>query len=142
MQFFRLRNTVFNCSEQAIMYYKAKLFEDDETAEQILKCKDPARQKGLGKKVEGFDQNIWVQKRDKIMHEAVQAKFEQNAHLKERLINTGNKTLVECNPDDPYWGIGLDIQNPDVWDTAKWKGENRLGDILGEVRETTLNIQT
>ena len=131
----RLRNTDFNCTEQAIMYYKAKLFKDEEKAEQILNAKDPAKQKGLGKRIEGFNQNTWNQNRDRIMLEAVEAKFQQNPHLKEKLVSTGNKTLVECNPKDPYWGIGLGLQNPDIWEQSKWKGENKLGEVLGQVRD-------
>ena len=131
----QLRNTEFNCSEQAFMYFKAKLFKDEETAELILRSIDPNKQKALGKTIEGFNDNIWNQNKDRIMYEAVFGKFQQNSLLKDRLLNTGNKTLVECNPNDPYWGIGLHLQHKDIWEPSKWKWENKLGQILGIVRD-------
>ena len=67
------------------------------------------------------------------MYEIVSAKFQQNIRLKERLIGTGNKTLIECNPDDHYWGIGLSLQREEIWQQAKWKGEHRLREILKRV---------
>ena len=129
------RDTEFNSSEQAFMYYKAKLFKDEESAKLIMKSIDPAKQKGLGKHVEGFNGNVWDQNKDRIMYEVVLAKFQNNPLLKKRLLDTGNKTLIECNPSDPYWGIGLGLQETDIWNQSKWKGENKLGQILGIVRE-------
>ena len=69
------------------------------------------------------------------MYEVVTAKFTQNENLKAKLRSTANKTLVECNPNDPFWGIGLGLGNPNIWDQGKWKGTNKLGEILGRIRE-------
>ena len=56
---FELRGTKFNCSEQARMYEKAKFFNDEETADKIMKSIDPAKQKGLGRNITDFDQARW-----------------------------------------------------------------------------------
>jgi predicted NAD-dependent protein-ADP-ribosyltransferase YbiA (DUF1768 family) len=37
----------------------AELFEDREIADQILKCKDPKKIKDFGRKVRGFNQEVW-----------------------------------------------------------------------------------
>lgn len=132
---FKLRGKDFNCSEQAFMYHKALLFEDDETADEILKTIDPARQKGLGRNVRNYDDNKWQQNKDRIMHDALTAKFSQNQYLKTNLIKTNNKMLVECNPNDPYWGIGLDLSDNKIWEQGQWKGANKLGEMLGQIRE-------
>lgn len=132
---FTMRNTDFNCSEQAFMYSKAKLFKDEEIASKILKCQDPRRQKKLGRQIADFSEDLWSQHKDRIMFESLTAKYEQNPHLREILKSTGNKTLIECNPGDTYWGIGLDIQNKDAWEPSKWRGRNRLGVLLGEIRD-------
>ena len=42
-----------------MMAAKAKLFENQEILEQILKCDDPKQIKALGRKVKGFDQKVW-----------------------------------------------------------------------------------
>jgi|LauGreDrversion4_2_1035121.scaffolds.fasta_scaffold1752146_1 predicted NAD-dependent protein-ADP-ribosyltransferase YbiA (DUF1768 family) len=50
-------------------------------------------------------------------------KFQQNPEMLERLLQTGNKTLIERSPKDPYWGGFL----PD--------SKNKLGNFLGELRD-------
>lgn len=64
------------------------------------------------------------------------AKFSQNKELKEILLNTENKVLVEASPQDRIWGIGLEQNNFDAVNPAKWRGLNLLGFALMEVRET------
>ena len=41
--------------------------------------------------------------RDDIMESALRLKFSQNPELKEKLLATNNKTLVEASPVDKYW---------------------------------------
>jgi predicted NAD-dependent protein-ADP-ribosyltransferase YbiA (DUF1768 family) len=41
--------------------FSAELFEDREIANQVLKCKDPKKIKAFGRKVRGFNQEIWQQ---------------------------------------------------------------------------------
>jgi len=35
------------------------LFKDDDHARQIMKTEDPKKHKGLGRKVENFDKEVW-----------------------------------------------------------------------------------
>ena len=37
------------------------------------------------------------------MKEALLAKFQQNIILKQKLLDTGNKEIVELSTDDVYW---------------------------------------
>ena len=72
------------------------------------------------------------------MVQANLAKFSQNAELKQFLLNTNSRILVEASPVDAIWGVGmaqdhLDIQNPE-----KWKGLNLLGFALMQVRAQLL----
>ncbi len=53
---------------------------------------------------------------------------------KKLLLQTGNKKIAECNGQDPYWGIGLFMDNPLSNDQNRWAGENRLGVLLEVVR--------
>jgi ribA/ribD-fused uncharacterized protein len=48
----------FTCVEQFMMFSKAKLFNDQAAAEEILTTRDPMTQKELGRKVRGFDLDI------------------------------------------------------------------------------------
>lgn len=56
---FRDEDEDFNCAEQYMMWHKAKAFGDEEAQRAILAAKNPQKQKVLGQKVKGFDQNKW-----------------------------------------------------------------------------------
>ena len=49
----------FNCGEQYMMYQKAVVFLDMETAEKILKEPVPRKQKQLGRAVKNFNPKTW-----------------------------------------------------------------------------------
>ena len=125
----------FNCAEQFMMYKKAKLFCDDETAEMILTATKPSIQKELGRAIKGYEDAEWLQNRERIVYEGNFHKFTQNENLRKALMNTGETTLVEASPVDTIWGIGLAADNPDASFPEKWKGLNLLGKILTELRE-------
>ena len=61
-------------------------------------------------------------------------KFEQNEALKEFLVNTGDRILVEASLRDKIWGIGPEQNHTDAADLNKWRGLNLLGFALMEVR--------
>ncbi|MEM9510292.1 MAG: NADAR family protein [Cyanobacteria bacterium P01_E01_bin.35] len=61
-------------------------------------------------------------------------KFEQNKALREFLVNTGERILVEASPRDRIWGIGMNQNHLDVANPYKWQGLNLLGFALMEVR--------
>ena len=62
------------------------------------------------------------------------AKFSQNPELKEYLLGTGSRILVDANPDDSEWGIGIDETYSELENPYCWKGKNLLGFALMEVR--------
>jgi ribA/ribD-fused uncharacterized protein len=132
---FELDGIAFNCCEKRMMYQKAILFNDQETAAQILAKNDPKLHKKLGRQVKNFDEAIWRQAAENIVFEANLAKFSQSFELKEKLLATGNKIIVECSPYDKIWGNGLDITTTLETDISLWPGTNLLGKVLMRVRE-------
>lgn len=124
----------FNCCEQYMMYHKAMLFNDKETANKILNTKEPREQKKLGRLVKNFDQKLWDIAKEKIVKEGNYLKFSQNEDLKEYLCDTYPYTLVEANKYDKIWGIGMFSHDPNINDTSKW-GQNLLGKNLMKVRD-------
>ena len=50
------------------------LFKDDVTASEVLETEDPAGQKKLGRKVRGFDEDVWKKHRMQIVKAASKAK--------------------------------------------------------------------
>ena len=78
----------FCCAEQYMMYRKATLFDDLEIANLILEETLPGKIKALGRKVEGFSDEVWIGQREIIVKQGNLLKFGQNADLKERQIKT------------------------------------------------------
>ncbi len=129
---FQMKGIKFHSSEQAFMFCKAKLFGNEVIAEAILQAKSPAACKKLGRKVKRFDGKIWDEKCEKFMDIILFHKFSENPKLREMLLNTGNKVIVECAPFDNKWGIGISVD--DAVNGKGWKGENKLGKSLMRVR--------
>lgn len=132
---FELDGVTFNTAEQAMMYAKAMLFDDAETAQKILNTRDASKQKALGRKVKNFDPVKWDAHKEQIVLEANRAKFGQNKGLRRKLFQTGHRTLVEASPLDVIWGIGLDEANARLTPPDMWPGQNLLGKIVTAVRE-------
>ncbi len=128
----------FGCAEQYMMHGKAVLFGDPEVAAEILAADHPRTQKALGRKVRGFDNNVWLAAREGIVLAGNRAKFTQNPELQAQLLATRGTTLVEASPFDKIWGVGLAASNPRIQVRAHWRGKNLLGVILTRLREELL----
>lgn len=125
----------FNCSEQYMMWVKAILFNDRETATAILKEKSPREQKVLGRTVRGYDDVYWKACARELMVGGLMAKFTQNPDMRQQLLDTGDMILVEASPYDAVWGVGLSADDPRILDQRNWLGTNWLGEVLMIVRD-------
>ncbi len=135
---FEIGGVQYNCAEQYMMYRKAVLFGDTETAGRILAARTPREQKELGRNVRGFDKTLWEAHCKQYVYEANHAKFTQNPHLLEILLATKRTTLVEASPTDRIWGVGLEENDPRIKNRATWRGNNWLGEVLTKLREDLL----
>ena len=70
------------------------------------------------------------------MEIAVKEKFRQNPEMKKKLIETESKLIIECNINDRFWGNGTNLYDKFAKDKTKWKGKNKMGDVLFRVRES------
>ncbi len=123
-------------AEHYMMAAKARLFNDYSTLQKIIGAHNPGEVKALGREVKGFDESVWVQNRFDIVVRGNCLKFSQNTALKNFLINTGDRVLVEASPVDRVWGIGLAADNKQVENPNLWRGPNLLGFALMAVRRT------
>jgi len=122
----------FPSAEHWMMVQKALLFKDVEMAREMLECEDMVQVKALGRKVENFDEDKWIEERMRIVVEGNLHKFRQNEGLKQKLVATGEKRIVEASPRDRIWGIGFGEKNA-LKSRDRW-GLNLLGQALEETR--------
>ncbi|SRR3990170_3585943 len=132
---FTIDGVKFKNTEMHMMWKKAMLFGDADTAEDILKAKHPRDCKDFGRKVKGFDKNIWEENCKQFVYDGNYAKFTQNPTLLKALMATGNTKLTEASPFDKIWGIGLSETDAKNIPEEKWNGTNWLGEILTTLRE-------
>jgi len=132
---FTVAGDTYATAEHWMMAEKARLFGNEDVHARIIAARHPDEAKKLGRQVTGFDPQVW----DEQKYESVQAgnyqKFSQHPQLKDYLLTTGDRVLVEASPVDAIWGIGLAATHPDAMQPAKWPGENLLGFALMEVRD-------
>jgi ribA/ribD-fused uncharacterized protein len=121
---------VFPTAEHFMMYRKAVLFEDDATAAQILNAPSPNAVKALGRTVKDFDESLWQSHRFTVVAEGSLRKFTANAALREFLVGTKERVLVEASPTDRVWGIGLSADDKHAKNPLLWRGLNLLGFAL------------
>lgn len=115
--------------EHLMMYEKAMLFRDGETASKIAKAYSPQQAKMLGREVKNFNNDLWEEYRERIVVNALVAKMLANDNIKDRALDyhLSGRRFVEASPYDAIWGIKMGENDPDVEDVAKWKGQNLLG---------------
>lgn len=131
---FQIDGQPYLTAEHFMMAEKARLFDDVETRASILAARTPAEAKKLGRGVKGFDDARWEHGRFDIVVRANEAKFSQNRALRDYLLTSGDRVLVEASPVDRIWGIGLAANDERAVEPRAWCGLNLLGFALMEVR--------
>lgn len=131
---FVVDSVTYPTAEHFMMAEKARLFGDVARCDEIVAAPTPSDAKAAGRRVAGFDEQVWVEHRSTIVERASIAKFGSDPHLREFLLGTGTDVLVEASPHDPIWGIGMSETNPDAARPSRWQGLNLLGFALMRAR--------
>ncbi|MFF4119112.1 NADAR family protein [Streptomyces sp. NPDC001714] len=122
-------------AEHWMMAGKARLFGDAAAERAALAAAHPAEAKKAGRLVRGFDEAIWERERFGLVTEGSVHKFAADTGLRDFLLGTGDRVLVEASPVDRVWGIGLAARDAGAEDPQRWRGLNLLGFALMEARE-------
>ncbi len=106
-------------------YFQAMKFAESspEHAEAIRCADTPAKAKKLGMSHAHPIRPDWDEARIEVMRVALAAKF-RNRRLRNLLLSTGDRELIEANTKDGFWGAG------------DGTGKNVLGHLLMELRES------
>ncbi|MBD2724080.1 NADAR family protein [Hymenobacter armeniacus] len=132
---FVVAGITYRSTEHWMMAEKARLFADEEALARILAAPSPAEAKKLGREIRHFEPAAWEAHKVEIVKTGNLHKFSQHPDLKQFLLATNDRILVEASPVDTIWGIGLAADAPDAEDPARWQGPNLLGFALMDVRD-------
>ncbi|MEW2295887.1 NADAR family protein [Streptomyces sp. NPDC006743] len=132
---FTVDGLTYATAEHWMMAGKARLFGDAEAERRALAAAHPSQAKTAGRLVRGFDDATWARERFGIVVEGSVHKFAAHAALREFLLATGDRVLVEASPVDRVWGIGLAADDEAASDPERWRGPNLLGFALMAARE-------
>lgn len=152
----------FFSSEQAFMYQKAKIFNDQESIEDLITLNNfevikkilngtgyfqlskleqkeyyltVKLAKNIGRRVQNYDDKIWNNIRYDKMKEVLDAKFSTLSFKAILLRYNKNSKFVEASPYDKIWGIGLCQDDAKKIPEQNWLGQNLLGKIITEIRK-------
>ncbi|QPP09601.1 NADAR family protein [Streptomyces bathyalis] len=135
---FEVEGVEYATAEHWMMARKARLFGDEEAEQRAVAARHPRQAKAAGRSVQGFDPSVWERERFGIVVEGSLRKFGQHGELREYLLGTNSRVLVEASPLDRVWGVGLAADDARVRDPSQWRGENLLGFALMEARTRLL----
>lgn len=131
---FTIDGQTYLTAEHFMMANKAVVFGDSEAYEAVLRGATPQDAKRIGREIRGFDAARWQAVCFELVVEGNAEKFSQNPSLRDFLLDTGDRVLVEASPVDRVWGIGVAADDPRAANPEQWEGENLLGFALMEVR--------
>jgi N-glycosidase YbiA len=103
--------------------YQASKFLDKETQDLVRNARSAHDSKKIARAHYEMARPDWQEVKLGIMEEILCAKLDQHPYVKQKLLESGNATIVEDSPKDSYWGRGPD-----------WKGENHLGRLWMKLR--------
>jgi ribA/ribD-fused uncharacterized protein len=137
---FKVDNVTFTSLAQYMSYMKAIMFDDFDSANNILNAKTPLEAKRISWSVKNFDQDTWEETRADILYRGCRARFTQDLEARICLLETRNKRIVLTNiatyTCDKIWGVGLFWSPENQIDIRKgnYDGLNLLGKALERVR--------
>jgi N-glycosidase YbiA len=88
-------------------YFQSEKFIDIHHKEFILKTESPSEVKKYAWRHEAFVRNDWKEIRLGTMQKALIAKFSAYKYLKNALVETDRRELIERSPSDTFWGRSI-----------------------------------
>ncbi|OGH03186.1 MAG: hypothetical protein A2798_00280 [Candidatus Levybacteria bacterium RIFCSPHIGHO2_01_FULL_37_17] len=103
--------------------FQTQKFLDEPTREEVRNAQSPLMAFNIGRSRPGKRED-WSRIKLNIMYELLREKVMQHEEVKDALMKTGDKEIVEENPNDDFWGSGKD-----------GRGANHMGKALMRVRD-------
>ena len=105
-------------------YFQGMRFEDPALRAEILASDHPHDARKLGQKYRRKQRRDWSTVDRTFMNRGLWTKVQAHADVREALLATGERQIVENSQYDYYWGCGRDT-----------RGDNHYGRLLMAIRE-------
>ncbi len=115
---------LFPTAEHAFQWKKFSITAPD-IAEKIFVARSPHAVKLISDRLKDKIPTDWHSIKVGVMEEVLRAKVDQHEDVKELLLKTGSRTIVENSPVDRFWGSG-----------AEGTGQNKVGEIYMKIRKS------
>jgi ribA/ribD-fused uncharacterized protein len=113
-------------------YQAAKFFDTDPEYSEKIRCAESA---GVAKKLGSSKTHklnpIWDEIKIDVMRHALKCKIKNHPEIRELLVNSDEREIIEASPWDKYWGSGMD-----------GSGKNMLGKLWMELRAEIYNNES
>jgi hypothetical protein len=126
----------YSCSEEFYLSEQCLAYGHKRAAAAIRATKDPAEMVKIAKVCKGPNKKWNIDISFECMKAGCREKFDQNPELKDYLLSTNFKTLVEGSKFDKRWGVGIYFNDPAIDDQSNWPpdAKNDLGRVLMDLR--------
>lgn len=108
--------------------YQAAKFDDKDIIDSIHKSLSAHDSKKIAHTYNDKIRNNWDKIKISIMEDIIRAKIQAHPYIKEKLLNSENREIIENSHKDSFWGRGIDF-----------KGRNELGKVLMKIRSELQN---
>lgn len=104
--------------------YHSERFDDEETKEKIRNMRSAHEAFKFAQVNKEKQRSDWNEVKLKVMKEILREKINQHPYVKKKILDSGDRELVEDSWRDDFWGWG---PNKD--------GQNHLGKLWMEIRD-------
>ncbi len=118
------KGTLYMTSEHA---YHTEKFTDSEIIRKIKEARSVHDVFQISREYQDKVRPDWLDIRVSVMEEIIRAKVAQHPYVKQKLIESGGRKIIEDSWQDNFWGWG---PNKD--------GQNQLGKIWMKIRDDLL----
>lgn len=129
-EFYCLSNfSSFSIEEDGILYitseylYHTKKFNDPEIKMQIIQARSTHDAQKIANQNKDKMREDWHDIKVDVMRDILRLKIDQHPYVKKKLLDTGDREIIENSWRDTFWGWG---ENKD--------GQNMLGKLWMELR--------
>jgi ribA/ribD-fused uncharacterized protein len=108
--------------------YQAAKFDDENVINSIHTALSAHDSKKVAHTYKNQIRANWDETKVAVMEDIVRAKIAQHPYIREKLLSTGSREILEDSHKDSFWGRGADF-----------KGRNELGKVWMKIREEIRN---